>query len=84
MMCLSMRRAHLQARLPPDASAGILANEHGQLLEGFITNLFIISGGPFTGAPAGLDRPFKSMRAAHMHAMMMMGCPQMLPRSDAQ
>lgn len=37
-------RAHLQARMPPGATEGILADRDGCLLEGFITNLFIISG----------------------------------------
>ncbi|KAK9839976.1 hypothetical protein WJX74_001372 [Apatococcus lobatus] len=37
-------RAHLQARMPPGAAEGILSTADGRLLEGFITNLFIISG----------------------------------------
>ena len=37
-------RAHLQARLPKETTEGILASSDGCLLEGFITNLFIISG----------------------------------------
>ncbi|KAK9847197.1 hypothetical protein WJX84_003050 [Apatococcus fuscideae] len=39
-----LHRAHLQARLPKETTEGILASSDGCLLEGFITNLFIISG----------------------------------------
>lgn len=44
MISYQLHRVSLQKHLSPSTGEGILCDEAGRLLEGFITNLFIVTG----------------------------------------